>query len=429
MGRRLAAGLIWEMKKVRANAALLVFGRTVLFVGLAVGLSACAGRPTGDLKPVAALAPPGASVVDILVATTRAPDANPAVLFSGERARGVAFADISVSIPPDAVRAVGEVQWPSSTPGDPARDFITRSAAPMVLTQARERLDRRLDASSSRHVLVFVHGYNTRFEEAVYRFAQIAHDAHADVLPVLFTWPSRGKTLDYVYDRESAIYSRDALEAVLKALVEDRHVAKVSVLAHSMGNLVAIEALRQMAIRDRKLSPKIVDVMLAAPDIDLDVFRRQIASIRAVGELPPITLFASQDDRALGISRLLAGDQQRLGAIDPAAEPAKSILAEANVRVVDLTKVQASDSARHGKFAGGSVILSIGARLASGQKLNDAKSSFSDTISNATVGAAALVGHTAALAVSTPFAVVDPASREEFGERSANVTRRLGLGN
>ncbi len=94
-----------------------------------------------------------------------------------------------------------------------------------------------------------MHGYNTRFEEAVYRLAQIAHDAGAPVVPVLFTWPSRGKLFDFVYDRESATYSRDGLETVLQAMVKDPNVREISILAHSMGNFVAVEAIRQMAIR------------------------------------------------------------------------------------------------------------------------------------------------------------------------------------
>jgi len=118
-------------------------------------------------------------------------------MFDGERRRGLAFADIAVSIPPDAVRKIGEVQWPSTIPGDPAHDFVTLRADRLDLKQAIAAFDSRLRAGSTRHVLLFVHGYNTRFEEAVYRFAQIAHDAGAPVLPVLFTWPSRGKLFDF----------------------------------------------------------------------------------------------------------------------------------------------------------------------------------------------------------------------------------------
>ena len=113
---------------------------------------------------------------------------------------------------------------------------------------------------------------------------------------------------DYVYDRDSAVYSRDALEVVLQALVKDPNVDSISILAHSMGNYLAIESLRQMSIRDRGLSPKIRDVMLASPDIDVDVFRRQIAEIDAGPRPAQFTLFISRDDRALGLSSFLARD-------------------------------------------------------------------------------------------------------------------------
>ena len=57
--------------------------------------------------------------------------------------------------------------------------------------------------SASGQVLVFIHGFNDRFEDAVFRFAQVVHDSDAPVVPVLFTWPSRGSVLAYGYDRES----------------------------------------------------------------------------------------------------------------------------------------------------------------------------------------------------------------------------------
>ncbi len=169
------------------------------FALLAVGLGGCAGRPSGNLIVVSATAP-GASTLDMLVATTRMDVAEPpGVMFSGERGRGLEFADIAVSIPPDSVRKIGDVQWPSAKPGDPARDFVTVRADRLDLKQAVADFNERLLKlkPSERHVLLFVHGYNTRFEEAVYRLAQIAHDAGAPVVPVLFTWPSRGKLFDY----------------------------------------------------------------------------------------------------------------------------------------------------------------------------------------------------------------------------------------
>jgi len=377
--------------------------------GLAIALfvAGCAVRPTGNLIAVSEHAP-GADVVDMLVATTRAPvEEPPGVMFGGERAVGLAFADIAVSIPPDSVRKIGEVQWPASQPGDPARDFVTVRADRMDLKEARANFDQRLAKTPGRHVLIFVHGYNTRFEEAVYRFAQVAHDAHADIVPLLFTWPSRGRPLQYFYDRESASYSRDALEAVLQAVVDDPNVESVSMLSHSLGNFVAVEALRQMAIRHHGLSGKIKDIMLASPDIDVDVFRRQIAEIELDDKQPPVTLFVSQDDRALGLSKLLAGDEPRLGAVDPTVEPYRGVLERAHVRVIDLTTLAADDPTNHSKFAGGDVVRQIGLRLATGQPLNDAKSNFGESVGIFAVNAADAMGKATATVVSAPFVVDD----------------------
>ncbi len=156
-------------------------------------------------------------------------------------------------------------------------------------------------------------------------------------------------------------YSRDALENVLQALVKDPSVGSISILAHSMGNYVVVEALRQMAIRDRRLSPKIKDVMLASPDIDVDVFRRQIAVIDSGPRSTDFFLFVSRDDRALGLSSFLARDSTRLGALDPTKEPYRSILEQGRVHVVDLTELASPDATNHGKFATEEVVAAIGA--------------------------------------------------------------------
>jgi esterase/lipase superfamily enzyme len=390
----------------------------------ALALAGCAGRSNGDLVAIASDAP-GTSKVEMLVATTReATIEPPGAMFNGERARGLAFANIVVSIPPDSRRKIGEIQWPSSPPGDPTRDFVTLRADRIDLKQATTRFDQQLTESGRRHVLVFVHGYNTRFDEAVYRFAQIVHDSDAPVVPVLFTWPSRGRLLDYVYDRDSATYSRDALEAVLAGVAKDPKVASISILAHSMGNFLAVESLRQMAIRKGTISPKIRDIMLASPDIDVDVFRRQIAEIEKTDKTPPVTLFVSQDDRALGVSRLLAGNEPRLGAIDPTVEPYHSILEEAHIHVVDLTKVGSDDGMNHSKFAESEVVKAIGARLAAGQTLASARASLGEQVGAVALGVTTTVGKAATLAVSAPLAVVDPQTRDTLADQAANLAPR-----
>jgi esterase/lipase superfamily enzyme len=383
----------------------------------------CGPKTDGILIPQAST--PQATQVDILVATTRSPDtAAPGVLFNGERGRGLNFADIAVSIPPDGVRKIGDVQYPDSLPADPSREFATVRADVDDLKSILPKFNARLRAVPSRRVLVFVHGYNTRFEEAVYRFAQIVHDSQAPALPVLFTWPSRGKLIDYGYDRESANYSRDALEALLLALVNDREVREVDILAHSMGNWVTLEALRQMAIRKGRIPPKIRDIMLAAPDVDFDVFRRQIAEIGP--DHPPFTLFVSRDDSALAVSKRVWGNKVRLGQINPEAEPYKDELAHGKITTIDLTDVQGVES-NHTKFAESpDVVRAIGSRLASGQTLTDDRGGIGERVGAVAFGAAATVGTAASVVVSAPFAVVDKRTRDSIGERVGAVGDQFG---
>ena len=144
-----------------------------------------------------------------------------------------------VSIPPD--RKAGTVQWPRQVPGDPAHDFVTTAVDPLKFDQIRPWFRRH--ESQSRRVLIFVHGFNTPFDASVFRFAQIVHDSGADVAPVLFSWPSRGNLLDYNYDRESANFSRSELAKVIEAAAASPDVSDVTIMAHSMGGWVAMEAL------------------------------------------------------------------------------------------------------------------------------------------------------------------------------------------
>jgi esterase/lipase superfamily enzyme len=378
---------------------------------LALGLTGCAS-PRGTLLPVAATVP-GASTVDMLVATTRMRANDPQEFFSGNRGPELSFAEFTVSIPPAANRQEGEVQWPRSVPGNPATDFVTLKADVIDRKQATAWFSRTVRSVPQRRVLVFIHGFNNRFDDAVFRFAQIVHDADARVVPVLFTWPSRGSVLAYGYDRESNAYSRNALESTLRMLANDPAVGEISILAHSMGNWVTLEALRQMAIRDGRVAAKIRNVLLAAPDVDVDLFREAVVDMGQ--SRPSFTLFVSQDDRALAISRRIWGDTARLGAIDPDQEPYRSEFDTSGITILNLSKLKTDDPLNHSKFAESpEVVRIIGRELAEGQTLTDSRVGVGDRIIQVTAGAAAAVGTAAGLAVSAPVAVVDPRTRENF---------------
>ncbi|WP_028731618.1 alpha/beta hydrolase [Rhizobium leguminosarum] len=382
-------------------------------------LAGCGGRPVGVMQAAGTVAP-GTSKVDLLVATTRAADDNPAVLFSGERGTGLAVNAVDVSIPPEANRKVGQVQWPSRLPADPLRDFVTISVDPLDGERAGETW-LKTHMPKSRRVLVFVHGFNNRYEDAVYRFAQIVHDSHADVAPVVFTWPSRGSIFDYNYDKESTNYSRDALEELLTRTAANPAVSDVTIMAHSMGTWLTVEALRQMAIRNGHVAAKINNVILASPDLDVDVFGRQFASLGK--ERPHFTIFVSQDDRALALSRRISGNVDRLGQIDPSVEPYRSKLEAAGITVLDLTKLKGGDRLNHGKFAESpEVVKLIGDRLIAGQAITDSNVGLGEAVGAVAMGAAQTAGSAVSVAVSTPIAIFDPRTRRNYDAQ----LKRLG---
>lgn len=388
----------------------------------AFSLASCAGRPEGVLVPNGKVAS-GASPVDLLVATTRAPSEEPGVLFSGERGSGLMLSDIVVSVPPEKNRKVGQVQWPSRLPADPLKDFTTVSVKPMDVPAARGWLDRHLPKSG--RVLVFVHGFNNRYEDAVYRFTQIVHDSKTDAAPIIFTWPSRASIFDYSYDKESTNYSRDALESLLRAAIDTPDVGEITIMAHSMGTWLAVETLRQMAIRDGRVPKKIEQVILASPDLDVDVFGQQLYALGK--DKPKFTIFVSRDDRALTLSKRLSGNVDRLGQIDPSQEPYRSLLEAQGITVLDLTALKSGDRLNHGKFAESpEVVRLIGNRLIDGQTVTDSEIGFGDRLGVVALGAAQTVGSAASIAVSTPIAVFDPATRRGYDDQWRRFGSSIG---
>ncbi len=389
----------------------------IVLAGLlaALALAGCGGTRSDVFAPVAQPVP-GAKRVDMIVATTRDKAVNPGELFSGERGQRLSVAEVSLSIPPAAVREVGEVQWPRNAPGDASREFVVLNTELLDAVSVRERLRKRLKEQGHGKVLLFVHGYNNRFADAVFRFGQIAHDAGAPAVPVLFTWPSRASALAYGYDKESATFSRDALELAIRAIAIEPSVKEIDILAHSMGNWVTLEALRQIAIRDGRLPPKLKNVMTAAPDVDVDVFGMQIA--RMGHPRPRFTLFSSQDDKALAFSRRVQGGIDRLGQIDATKEPLRSQLAAQGVEVLDLTELKGADGFNHGKFAESPpVVQFIGKRLAAGQTLSDNSPTLGEHVAALTTQAAAVTG----LVVSAPLSVLDPDAGRSFGQQLTNA--------
>lgn len=311
----------------------------------------------------------------ILIATTRARSEGADDIFSGDRGSAVDHAFVEVSVPP--VHERGKLERPRYGDANPSLHFSISESGYIdsdreFLKAVNEDLERR--SGNNRDILLFVHGYNNEFNDSVFRYAQFVHDSEFEGARILFTWASRGSALDYFYDRESATIARDGLERTLELLANSK-ARNIHIMAHSMGNWVAMESLRQLQFNgDATLGGKIGEVVLASPDIDVDVFKSQMLRVGKPNK--PYNLLVSRDDRALGISQRLSGNLPRLGNYAEDGD-----IANLGIIVYDVTGVKSDDNLRHGKFASAPEIVQLlGSRLSEGDKLAEDKVRFSERL-------------------------------------------------
>jgi esterase/lipase superfamily enzyme len=294
--------------------------------------------------------------VPIFVVSTRRSGAHSAELTPGAQAR---YALNFVSVPPGHV--AGAIEMPSFGSPDARRHFAVSTVRALEDDSFGAEIAAHVSGriGVNRDVLVYVHGFNTSFEEARFRLAQIAVDGKFGGVAVLFTWPSKSELLAYGADKESATASRDAYFKLLNQFADTPGVGRIHILAHSMGTWLTMETLRESALAGAPdLRGHLGDVMLAAPDIDLSVFKQQIARL----DPSHFSIFVAKGDRALQISASIQGDR-RLGAIDPNSDADRDMIEKLGVKVFDV-----SDMSRnligHDSFTAASVIRSIGAQIA-----------------------------------------------------------------
>jgi len=261
------------------------------------------------LREPSAFQPPwvdnSAGRVRILFATTRRPSGN-AERFSGEREDFETHYGIaSVKAPGD--RLPGESGRPAEWTlfninfhrenEDPSRHFVLEDSRSL---SKREWFD---VARQSHEALIFVHGFNYSFLDGMYTCAQVAWDIRYPGLPILFSWASAASLSlsGYIYDRDSALLARERFISLLLGL-QAAGVAKLNIMAHSMGNFLVLDALQNHYRHASDL--KLEHLMMAAPDVDAGQYREWIKQIGPMSR--GMTLYASSRDKALKVSKKLA---------------------------------------------------------------------------------------------------------------------------
>ena len=255
----------------------------------------------------------------LLVATTRKPanGARAAPWYGTERATALHIGRAKLKPPAEArfsFAAVGLDDW--------------RIAAIEPVANVGDLVDR---PAGGHDVLIYVHGFNQTFAAAALDAIRLSDGIKFGGATMVFSWPSRAKLFDYGYDRESAMWSRDALQQVLDGLIASPGVGRIHIVAHSIGTMLAMEALRQLyASHGDAVAARIGAVVFAAPDIDMDVFASSVVRIGPLAR--KITLFTAANDRALALSGWMAGGITRVGAAH------KAQLAKSGLRVIDASE-------------------------------------------------------------------------------------------
>lgn len=317
---------------------------TALLLGFALlVLSACGTRPGAGVLQTMDGTVEGAQVVTVYTATTREREAANSNVFTSGRADELNYSSFTISVPPN--HEPGRIEWPTDRI-DPATTFAAIDQRILTGRQFYQRVG--APPSGIESVTIFVHGYNTGFEESLYRLTQMTADAHLEGTPILFAWPSDAGVAGYLADREAVTFSRDAMVRMLTDLAGDRRLERINILAHSMGGWLTVEALRQLRLQGRDDVLDRLSVVLAAPDIDVDVFRAQMQVLGAME--PPLTVLVSPDDRALLVSNRLGGARDRVGALDINDPRVREAAQEANVALVDISSLEAADGFRHNRF-------------------------------------------------------------------------------
>jgi esterase/lipase superfamily enzyme len=199
---------------------------------------------------------------------------------------------------------------------DPKSHFTMKEINTLTQDEFLALVRERLAASKTYkdHAFIFIHGYNTSFDYAIYRTAQIAYDLKFDGAPFAYSWPSGGGLASYTYDRESSGQAEPFLKEFMELVIKQTGAKSVSVIAHSMGNQPALQVLKDL----RAAKPEgviISQIILAAPDVDRDNFENIARDIQGLAN--GVTLYAASNDRALMVSRNFYGGVPRAGDVPP----------------------------------------------------------------------------------------------------------------
>jgi esterase/lipase superfamily enzyme len=224
-----------------------------------------------------------------------------------EQGGGMHYGYCDVSIPP--THKVGHVETPIFTTEDENEHVVLKHNEELEQAAFYKQVKGLLAhlPPDERSCFVFVHGYNVSFEKAAKRTAQIHFDLQFAGVPMFYSWPSRAAVRSYFSDRNEIGYSAEHVKNFLLDAARKLDAKRIHVIAHSMGADAVSRAIVAMGDQGQIFD----QIVLAAPDVDADVFREQIAP-RMQKVAKRTTVYCSRNDWALHASYAF-NDSVRLG--------------------------------------------------------------------------------------------------------------------
>ena len=220
--------------------------------------------------------------------------------YGGQYSDRVEYGVCEVSIPPG--HQAGELEAPQLFTLDVTQDIEKHVVLTSVGRLPADAFHAAMQTEMDRYgknIFVFIHGYNVSFEDAARRTGQMAYDLKFPGAPVFYSWPSQANWYSYVTDKENIDLSTDQIRTFLLDIATRTNADTINLIAHSMGNVGLTAALSEI---EQGSKPHFNQVVLAAPDIDASVFKKDIAS-KIVTKARHTTLYTSKTDLALLASR------------------------------------------------------------------------------------------------------------------------------
>jgi esterase/lipase superfamily enzyme len=185
-------------------------------------------------------------------------------------------------------------------------------------------LAERLAQAPDKDVYVFIHGVNNTFEDSLLRAAEVWHFLGRSGVPVVYSWPAGyGGIRGYAHDRESGEFTVFHLKYFLQMVAHCPGVERIHLVTHSRGADVAITALRELHIgyqaqgKDTQAELKLENLVLAAPDLDEDVFLQRFVAENLLRAARRTTIYTSPHDTAIELADLVFASKRRLGTLAP----------------------------------------------------------------------------------------------------------------